>query len=219
MKRLIISFLSLLSATPLFASECPSPAEVQPILNRVLEFPVVVKSVSYVKPFNACEVKTASGDTYFLSKDGRFLIEGVLVEVPPLRISKKEFEFFKEKALFSEGSGRELLVFTNPMCEACRENRELLQKLKKRFRLYFVPLGFEGKEFEAAVASYCENATGEKFFKLKPPFNLCSLGKLKVWSVSDKFKKMGITGTPVFITDDGKVIVGVDALKRFLSQN
>ena len=219
MKKLIISFLSLLSATPLFASECPSPAEVQPILNRVLRFPVVVKSVSYLKPFNACEVKTASGDTYFLSKDGRFLIEGVLVEVPPLRISRKEFELFKEKALFSEGSGRELLVFTNPMCEACRENRELLQKLKNRFRLYFVPVGFEGKEFEAAVASYCEKATGERFFNLKPPFNLCSLGKLKVWSVSDKFKKMGITGTPVFITNDGKVIVGVDALKRFLSQN
>ena len=219
MRSLIFLVLLFLWSTSLFGAECPSVPEVQSILNRVLKFPVAVKSVAFLKPFNACRVDTASGDTFFLSEDGRFIIEGVLLEVPPLRISEEEFNFFKGKALFSEGSGRELLVFTNPMCEACRENRELLAKLKKRFRLYFIPLGFDGKEFEAAVASYCEKAAGDRFFSLKPPFRLCSLGKLKVWSVEDKFKKMGITGTPVFITESGEVIVGVEGLKRFLSQN
>ena len=211
--------LLFLWSTALFGAECPSIPEVQSILNRVLKFPVAVKSVVFLKPFNACRVDTASGDTFFLSKDGRFLIEGVLLEVPSLRVSEKEFNFFKGKALFSVGRGEELIVFTNPMCKACRENRELLSKLEKRFRLYFVPLGFDGEEFKAAVASYCENAVGNEFFRLKPPFKLCSLGKLKVWSVEDKLKKLGITGTPVFITEDGKVIVGVDGLKRFLSQN
>ena len=211
--------LTVVWTTPLWASSCPSTPEIQSILNRVLKFPVAVKSVSYVEPFNACKVETDTGDTFFLSTDGRFIIEGVLLEVPPLRVSRKEFEFFKGKALFSAGRGRELLVFTNPMCEACRRNRELLKDLERKFRIYFVPLGFKGEEFKAAVASYCENATGEKFFKLKPPFRLCSSGKLKVWSVSDRFRKMGITGTPVFITEDGRVMVGMESFKRFLSQN
>ena len=218
MGKLIFMVLSLFWSTS-FASECPSVPEVQSILNRVLEFPVVVKSVSSLKPFNACRVETASGDTFFLSQDRRFLIEGVLLKVPPLKVSKREFDFFKEKALFSVGRGRELLVFTNPMCKACRENGELLKELERKFKVYFVPLGFNREEFEAAVASYCEKAVGRKFFSLKPPFKLCSSGKLKVWSVEDKFKKMGITGTPVFITDEGNVIVGVDGLKRFLSHN
>lgn len=219
MKKLIFMVLFLFWATSLFASECPSAPEVQSILNRVLKFPVIVKSVSFLKSFNACRVETASGDTFFISQDRRFLIEGVLLEVPPLRVSKKDFDFFKGKALFSVGRGRELLVFTNPMCKACRENRELLKKLEGKFRMYFIPLGFSGEEFKAAVVSYCENATGEKFFNLNPPFKLCALGKLKVWSVEDKFKRLGITGTPVFITDEGNVIVGVDGLKRFLSHN
>ena len=212
-------FLLTVWATPLLASQCPSVPEVQSILNRVLKFPVAVKSVSYVEPFNACKVETDASDTFFLSTDGRFIIEGVLLEVPPLKVSRKEFEFFRSKALFSVGRGRELLIFTNPMCEACRESGELLKELEKKFRIYFVPLGFEGKEFESAVASYCENATGERFFKLKPPFRLCSSGKLKVWSVSDRFRKMGITGTPAFITEDGRVMVGMESFKRFLSQN
>lgn len=205
--------------TPLWASPCPSTPEIQSILNRVLKFPVVVKSVSYVEPFNACKVETDTGDTFFLSANGRFIIEGVLLEVPPLKVSRKEFEFFRSKALFSAGRGKELLVFTNPMCEACRKNRELLKELERKFRIYFVPLGFKGEEFKAAVASYCENATGEKFFKIKPPFRLCPSGKLKVWSVSDRFRKMGITGTPVFITEDGRVMVGMESFKKFLSQN
>lgn len=211
--------LIFLWSTSLFGSECPSVPEVQTILNRVLKFPVAVKSVSYVKSFNACRIETDASDTFFLSADGRFLIEGILLRVPQLKISKDEFEFFKSKALFSVGRGEELLVFTNPMCKACRENRELLAELEKRFKLYFIPLGFDGKEFKAAVASYCENAVGSKFFRLKPPFKLCSLGKLKVWSVEDRFRKMGITGTPVFVTSRGEVIVGVAGLKRFLSHN
>ena len=219
MGRVITILLVFLSATSVMASPCPSVPEVQSILNRVLNFPVTVKSVSYVKSFNACRLDTNSNDTFFLSRDGRFLIEGVIIKVPQLKVSKREFKFFKDKSLFSTGNGRDLLVFTNPLCEACKENEKLLAKLKDKFKIYFIPLGFEGEEFKAAVASYCENASGSKFFELVPPFKLCNYGKLKVWSVEDKFKKLGITGTPVFITDDGTVIVGIDAFKRFLSQN
>ena len=219
MQRIVTVLLLFLCATSVMASPCPSVPEVQSILNRVLKFPVTVKSITYVKSFNACRLDTNSNDTFFLSRDGRLLIEGVLIKVPQLRISRREFEFFKSKSLFFTGKGRPLLVFTNPLCEACRENEKLLAKLKGRFKIYFIPLGFDGEEFKAAVASYCEKASGSKFFQLTPPFKLCNYGKLRVWSVEDKFKKLGITGTPVFITDNGTIIVGIDAFKRFLSQN
>jgi len=208
-------WLMLFSVMPCY-SECPSIPRIQVLLNRTLGILTQIKEVKELPSFNSCMVKTASGETLFLSNDGKYLIEGILVRIPSLKFGERELQFFKEKTLFRLGKGKkEIFLFTNPLCEACRKNRKLLAELSRRYEIYVIPLGFKGKEFKAAVSAYCMKLKGKAFFNEKE-LKVCDEGKLKVWSIADKFKRMGITGTPVAVLPSGKVLIGVEEIRKLV---
>ncbi len=188
------------------------------ILNLSLKYPLVVKSVVPLPSFNSCKISTESGEIFFVSRDKKFLIEGTIINIPKVKFPKKDLTFFRKKSLFSLGKGKEIFVFTNPFCEACRKNKKLLMNLSEKYRVNVIPLGFKGDEFKAAVSSYCLDLNEEKFFKLHK-LKLCDEGKLKVWSISDKFKKIGITGTPIVVTSDGSTFIGIDGIRELLRKN
>jgi len=194
--------------------ECLSREEASLIITRITKTPAVVVEVRPLESFCACQARTEEGETYFISSDRRYLIEGILVKVPQVKLSKEDYEKLKKRALFTMGTGEPLLVLTNPLCRACTENRERLAELSKRFKLYFIPVGFEGEEFKAAVDAYCSRRVGEEFFRAPEEFNLCDFGKLRVWSVVDTLKRYGITATPAFVFPDGRVAVGLGELLR-----
>jgi thiol:disulfide interchange protein DsbC len=148
------------------------------------------------------------------------LIEGTLLKVPSIKFSEKELQLLKGKALFEVGKGKEeLIVLTNPVCKVCLNHREELRKLEMRYKLFVVPMGFNGEEFKAAVDAYCRKKGPEDFFKSEKVFKLCNEGKLRVWSLQALLKRKGIGGTPVFIREDGTPLFGISALKELLSQN
>ncbi|RKQ63300.1 thiol:disulfide interchange protein DsbC [Thermovibrio guaymasensis] len=192
--------------------KCPSPQEASLILSRVTQTITVVTQVTPLPQFKACQVKTESGDTFFLSDDGKWIIEGILIKVPQLVMKEKDRRKLMERALFKIGKGEPLIVLTNPKCRACTENKDKIRKLARRFTLLFVPVGFEKEEFEAAVDAYCRNKNLKDFFKEERGIKVCDRGKLKVWTVQGILKKYGITATPTFILPDGRVIVGVKEL-------
>ena len=197
---------------------CPSKYKVQALVSGPLKLPFVVKSVKEIKGFPLCEVETESGDTLFITKDCRFLVEGTLLKVPSIRFSRKELQLLKKKALFEAGEGKEeLIVLTNPACKACLSHREELKGLEKRYKLFVVPVGFGGEEFKAAVDAYCRKKGPKNFFKPEKAFKLCNEGKLRVWSLQAFLKRKGITGTPVFVREDGTPLFGASALKELLS--
>ncbi|WP_456419446.1 thioredoxin fold domain-containing protein [Thermovibrio sp.] len=144
------------------------------------------------------------------------VIEGILLKVPQVVIEEKDREKLIKRALFKVGKGEPLIVLTNPLCRACSENREKIEELSERFTLIFVPVGFEGEEFEAAVDAYCRKKSAEEFFKVEKPLKVCDWGKLRVWSSQDVLKKYGITATPTFILPDGRALVGIEELLRSL---
>ena len=194
--------------------ECPTKEEASLIITRITKTPTAVVEVKPVEAFCACQARTEEGETYFISSDRRYLIEGILVKVPQIKLSKEDYEKLRKRALFTMGTGEPLLVLTNPLCRACTENRGKLAELSKRFKLYFIPVGFEGEEFKAAVDAYCTSKRGEEFFRVPEEFKLCDSGKLRVWSVADTLKKYGITATPAFVFPDGRVAVGVGELLK-----
>ncbi len=197
---------------------CPSREEASLILSRINQTPTVAVEVKPLPQFNCCQVKTETGDTFFISESRRWVIEGILLKVPQVVVKEEDRERLRERALFEVGKGEELIVLTNPLCRACRENREKLRELSKRFRLIFVPVGFEGEEFEAAVDSYCRKKGEAEFFKVTKPFKVCDEGKLKVWSSQSILKKYGITVTPTFILPDGRALIGIEELKKELQK-
>lgn len=207
---------AILAIVPAFGwGKCPSRDEASLIISRITKTPTAAVEVRPLEGFCGCEVKTDSGETYFISLDQSYVIEGILVKVPKIRVSERDYRRLKERALFSFGEGeRPLLVLTNPLCKACLANRDRLVELSKRFKLYFIAVGFEGDEFKAAVDAYCSGKGPEEFFKPPEKFNLCDFGKLRVWSVADILKRYGITATPTFIFPDGRVAVGVEELLK-----
>ncbi len=208
MNKLLI-FLALMLPLSAYGG-CLSIAEAQAILNRTIKTVLKVKQISPVDSFNACKIETEEGETFFLSGDGRYLIEGVLVKVPPLTLSPDEVEKLKKDVLFYVGNGKEVLVVTNPLCSVCRKNRTLLKSLSRSFRFGFVPAGFSKEEELAAIDAVCRKKSQDNFFETPAEPKLCDRGKLKVWEVSDLLKRHGITGTPVFVFPNGKVAVGID---------
>jgi len=208
----VILFFPISKASSL---ECPSVSEAEVLLNLTFKFPFVVRSVRPMEVFNSCEIETSSGERFWLSADKKLIIEGAIFKVPDLRFSSADLKVFKKFALFSFGNGREVFLFTNPLCDACRKNRRFLKEISKRFRVYVIPVGFDGREFKAAVSAYCLKLGKGNFFTLTE-FKMCDSGKLKVWSVVDRLKRLGITGIPAAVLDNGTVLVGIENIKRNL---
>ncbi len=198
------------------AGECPAISEVQSILNRCLKTPMLVKTVEDIRDFPVCKVTTQEGETFFLSINRKHLIEGILIEIPPLVLSAEDYQILKKNILSSIGKGTEIIVVTNPLCKACREHREKIRQLTKKFKVSFVMTGFNREEINAAVDAVCRKKNFSNLFDTEKPFEICDSGKLKVWTVSDTLKKYGITGTPVFVFPDGKVAVGIDDFESML---
>ncbi len=198
------------------AGECPAISEVQSILNRCLKTPMLVKTVEEIRDFPVCKVTTQEGETFFLSMNRKHLIEGILIEIPPLVLSAEDYQILKKNILSSIGKGTEIIVVTNPLCKACREHREKIRQLTKKFKVSFVMTGFNREEINAAVDAVCRKKNFSNLFDTEKPFEICDSGKLKVWTVSDTLKKYGITGTPVFVFPDGKVAVGIDDFESML---
>lgn len=215
MRRTSLTILSVLISLSTALGECISKGEASLLISRILKVPTVVKEVKEIKEFNACMAKTESGETFFISRDKREIIEGILIKVPTPKLTEREIKVIKERALFSVGIGEPLIVITNPLCRVCRKNRRELFKLSRKFKVYIVPVGFSGKEFLSSVDAYCRKKGLRDFFK-EDEFKVCSEGKLKVWTVSRILKEKGLTATPLFILPKGKVLIGEEGLKELL---
>ncbi|WP_457677988.1 hypothetical protein [Thermovibrio sp.] len=214
-----VKLLGIFAAALLFSTakgECLSKVAASELLTRLNQTPTLAREVKELPQFNACMVKTESGDTFFISKDGKLVIEGILLKVPKVRLSKEDYERLKRRALFQVGEGEPILVITNPLCKACRKRLKKIFRLSRRFKLIFVPVGFEGEEFKAAVDAYCRKKGPENFFKEESNLKVCDYGKLKVWSSQAVLEKYGITATPVFIFKNGRAAVGVKEIEEAL---
>jgi thiol:disulfide interchange protein DsbC len=216
MRTKSICLLSAALLSKAIAGECPGISEAQAILNRCLKAPLTVKTVEEVRDFPVCKVTTQEGETFFLSMNRKHLIEGILIEIPPLVLSSEDYQILKKNILSSVGEGTEIIVATNPLCRACREHREKIKQLTKKFKVSFVMAGFNREEINAAVDAVCRKKNFSNLFDTEKSLEICDSGKLKVWTVSDTLKKYGITGTPVFVFPDGKVAVGIDDFESML---
>lgn len=217
MRTMLVCLLFGWLASNAVAGECPGIPEAQAILNRCLKAHLSVRTVEEIKDFPVCKVTTQEGETFFLSMNRKHLIEGILIEVPPLVLSSGDYQILKKNILSSVGEGTEIIVVTNPLCRACREHRKKIKQLTKKFKVSFVMAGFNREEMNAAVDAVCRKKNFSNLFDTEKSLEICDSGKLKVWTVSDTLKKYGITGTPVFVFPNRKVAIGIEDFKTMLT--
>ena len=208
---LLVSVLAVLPLNLALPSDlCPPLSKAQWIITRISKGTFTVKSLKPLKPFNACQINTNEGETFFLSADGKKIIEGMLLNVPTPKLSERDYKIIKSNVLFYAGRGKKLLLIaTNPLCEACRAHRKEIKDFLLKYRIGFIPVGFKKEEEFAAIDAFCRRKRLKDFFNVPKRWKLCDNGKLKVWTVEDVFKKYGITGTPVFIFPDGTIKLGI----------
>ncbi len=201
-----ISFIFFFSK----AFSCPDAGIVQGMIFKTLQVPLTVMSVKEENEL-FCKIQTAEGETLFITKDGKYLIEGSLYQAKYPKLSKEEFELLKNKAIFTLGKGKEpIVVITNPLCEACRKyGRKVFSVLSEKYKIYVVSAGFNKKSEVYAIDSYCNRKEPSSFFNLPSKPLLCESGKLRVWSVKKVLERHGLYGTPIFIFENGVVKLGV----------
>ena len=209
MKRLIV-LLYLLFSLKANAGLCPDITTAQSVIDRIVKAPLIVRNVKPLPSFNACEVETESGETFFLSRDGDFLIEGILIKVKKPKLLNNELSILNRNVVYSFGRfNNYVIVVTNPDCKACKRDKEMLKQfLKNRVSVRVVFAAFNKREFNDAVSAICNNVSFRNMFKPMKK-NICDIGKLRVWEVSDILKRHGITGTPVTIFRNGNLRLGL----------
>lgn len=170
------------------------------------------------------------GNLFFASpwefKDHRFtpVISASSVKVVPL--SKEELAEFKSavKKLqdygvkYPETGKPKLYVIFDAFCPFCKRGVQSgrMKELMKKYDLVLVPLNVHGKASEKENACLIEKARKEpmtqvvkewftgKLPKCSPSEKAVSLEK----EVSKELIKLGLTATPTFVAENGKVYVG-----------
>lgn len=103
------------------------------------------------------QVRTNYGD-FFLSKDYKYLAldKGMAEFNPTTNEYKKvfiqdDFSYVKKEAAFTKGTGnKEVIIFSNPECSACKTFTETIEKdfpeFYKEYKVYFVLIEFKDSE-------------------------------------------------------------------------
>ncbi|WP_022846785.1 thioredoxin fold domain-containing protein [Desulfurobacterium sp. TC5-1] len=159
---------------------------------------------------------------FVYGKSGIERIEGLnrnkLSSYFPRKISFKDFNL-EYAVQVGSGKGKKIVVITDPLCpfcrKACSELRKYAMSGKATFYVYFVPT--HGRKSEEAIVYILSQPKIQQARALAEIFG----GKkdYTVKTLSDKQKKnivenvkealnSGITATPTFIFENGKVIKG-----------
>lgn len=176
-------------------------------------------------PMNGLFEVTVGPKLFYVSGDGRYLIQGSLVDVKAREdLTEKRLASVRIQALDKMGSDDMLIfkpkiakhlvyVFTDIDCGYCRKLHSEMDQYQQQgieIRYLFFPRAGEGSEsYKKAVAVWCAKDRNEALTKAKRGENL----EMKECDnpVDEHMKlgnDMGANGTPMLVTAGGSVLPG-----------
>lgn len=190
---------------------------------------------------NIYQIKTHGGQYYYVSDDGKYAFTTLINIVTGVNITerlldkdknKKNEKYLKEVKAMDEnyyikyparGTKKATLnVFTDITCGFCLKLHNNLDYLQDHgVEVKYFPFSFRGDQTPAAKQMRNIWGSEDKKGNIDLAFNR-QLKKLKYSKedyVSKSFvlgKKMGFSGTPSMITNDGKIIVGFGGVRKLL---
>ncbi len=177
----------------------------------------------------------AGNEIYYVTKDGAYLIAGgIIINGDKVNLTQKRREEvdrvdvsklpLKDAIVIKRGNGaKKLIMFNDVDCPYCRKAYDWL-KGQTNYTLYmfFFPLDMHPKSPEKSVQVFCskdqetalENAQSDKEIDSQK----CEAGEKMLASHRAIAGEIGIRGTPLFITDTGARISGLNSaeLEKYL---
>ncbi len=173
-------------------------------------------------------------DVYYVSKDARYFINGAIMDlveeknITEDKKTKARLELIssldeKDMIIFSpEKPKHKLTVFTDIDCGYCRKLHREMDKLNElgiavRYMM-FPRAGKNSKSYEKAVSAWCSDDQQKALTEAKAGNEI---EKKTCDNPVDKHmelvRKLGISGTPTIILEDGSVIPGYVPAERLFA--
>jgi len=237
MQRILPLFLSVLIilATGVAVAETASKADQEELklirADLTKRFPGIPEEAISLTPIDGLLQITNGVEVFYISNDGRYLVQGSIIDVPGKRNLTEEVQTElragymeslpkSEMIIFSpEKPKHTVTVFTDIDCGYCRKLHQEIDDYMKQgiaVRYMFFPrAGVGSASYQKAVNVWCADDRKAAMTKAKNgvalPNKQCDnpvAGQLQLGN------EMGVTGTPVIFTDRGGKIPGYVPAER-----
>jgi thiol:disulfide interchange protein DsbC len=218
--KLITGLLLSVSATAMAQDDYSAVEE------RIRNLAPDAKSIAISEtPIEGILMVQVSGDVVYMSSDGKFLIQGRVVNMDTredlTEVAKTEVRQELMAAMDStdqitfspEDPDYELLVFTDIDCGYCRKLHAQMEGYNEngiaiRY-MAFPRAGIGSRSYEKAVAVWCSDDQQEALTQAKlgaePDPDQCDNPIAEQYQLG---MALGVTGTPAILTSDGTLIPG-----------
>jgi thiol:disulfide interchange protein DsbC len=177
-------------------------------------------------PLNGIYEVTVPGQVVYVSGDGKYLIQGMLLDIPnKLDLTEQRRSELRRTLLAAAPSSQRIVfkpkgevkhtvtVFTDIDCGYCRELHKHMTEYNDRGiqieYMLFPRAGVGSESFRKAVASWCAKDQQEALTKAKAgedPGNATCVNPVEAqYSLG---QQVGVTGTPTLVLPDGSVAPG-----------
>lgn len=201
---------------------------------------VVVKEVSKSPIQGFYQIQVDSGKVFYMSEDGKYLIQGYLFELNDKtpknltleteekfvanlinNIDKSSMVVFKAK---DNQPKAHVTIFTDTSCPYCHRLHEGVPALNERGievrYLAFPREGFASRGFEELQKVWCSDNQQEAMNQLMQEIPVKSVKKCNTPIVEQYVlgQKIGIRGTPAIILENGHIIPGYQPTPQLINE-
>ena len=230
-------FLSVLSIS--FAKTCPDEKTVEKKVRELTRRDFKVVEISKLKDLNLCQIVLKSGlraVVIYTDKNFDYLITGNVFSLKEgknlneeavkkhSRVSKKVLKDLEKLTDLKYNPGQKKYVYfiSDPDCPFCRRTEPIIKKWAKEkgveIRHIFFPLPIHPKAKDKAIDIICSGKGYEYVHKDFEPKHICEKGKEKVERNIRYLSKLGVSGTPTIIGQNGKVLIGMPRSEKDLDE-
>jgi thiol:disulfide interchange protein DsbC len=238
MRSLLVAILLVVLATPLYAADPLSKVSEMPILNDLPGQAKVIGANDLGSLYEVIVSVPGHGkQVLYVTKDGSYLLMGgTMIDKDKVNLTKLRHDEFdkvefdrlpiQDAIVIKKGNGtKKLVMFTDVDCPFCKQGYNWLKKQTDlSLYVFLLPLPMHPMAHDKSVKILCQEnreaaldltESGQATSGDKCETGEVTLGKHK--TVADE---LGITGTPLFITESGTRIKGFEeaALTEYLGK-
>jgi len=216
-KKFVYSFSLLLSITTL------SFADIRTILDNIGAKIVEKKDLGYIQQI-VVKLKNGKKEVGYITKDEKFFIIGQVFDTKTgENLTRKKYEEINKidvskipledaiKLKFGKGT-KKLIMIADPDCPFCKRAYKWLKNKDVEVYLYLFPLNIHPNAYSKSVKILCSKNPAKAYDEVEAEKELdvkaCKEGENKLKKHILIANKLGVSGTPLFITMEGKKISG-----------